>query len=204
VTTPVPANTSLPTIKNPGSPTVGTKMGSDQGRWTGNPTSYQIQWLRCDGSGNNCNATTAYRNTASYTPVAADGGHTLRARWIATNSAGDSAPATSAATAVVTSPAPTNISPPTIKNANTLTVGTKTGADQGRWTGSPTSYQIQWIRCDADGSSNCNPVTPYRTNVGTYRLVQDDAGHTLKVRMIATNSGGDSAPATSAASGVVN
>jgi hypothetical protein len=202
VTQPVPTSTFPPTITNGASPAVGAKMGSNQGRWTGGPTSYQDQWLRCDTGGSNCTAINAYGTVANYKPVPADAGHTLRVRYIATNAAGDSSPATSDPSGVVTQPVPTNISQPSIKNGASPAVGTKLGSDQGAWTGSPTSYQARWLRCDT-GGSNCTTITAY-VNSGTYRPVSADVGHTLRVQYIATNGGGDSTPATSDPSGVVN
>jgi hypothetical protein len=198
---PVSQNQQLPVVKNSASPNVGVKLAASQGRWNRNPTSYQAQWLRCDTGGNNCSAITAYRSSGTYVPVAADSGNTLRARFIATNAGGDSLPATSPASGVVTTAVPTNTSPPTIKNSANPVVSTKLAADQGSWTGAPTSYQVQWLRCDS-GGGNCSTITTFRPS-GTYVPVGADVGHTLKARFIATNSAGDSSPATSAASGVV-
>jgi hypothetical protein len=199
---PVSQNMSVPTIKNPSSPSVGAKMGANEGRWNRNPTSYQAQWLRCDTGGNSCTTITAYRNTGNYTPVAADNGSTLRVNLIADNAGGDSLPARSAASGVVTTQVPTGTSLPTIKNGASPTVGVTLGADQGKWTGAPTSYQNQFLRCDS-GGSNCTAITAYRTTTGNYKPQLADLGHTLRVRFIATNGGGDSTPAESAATGVV-
>ena len=202
VIAPPPTNVSPPTIKNAANPVVGIKLAADQGHWTGNPTSYQAQWLRCDSSGSNCSTITAFRPSGTYVPASADVGHTLKARFIATNSAGDSAPATSAATGVVTTGVPTNTQLPIVKNSASPTVGVKLAGDQGRWTGDPTSYQAQWLRCDTSGN-NCSAITAFRSS-GTYVPVGADSGNTLRVRFIATNPAGGSAPATSNPSGVVN
>jgi hypothetical protein len=96
----VPVVLRLPTVRT-GSPQVGVKTGAQQGTWKYQPTSYQFQWLACDAVGNNCSTITAQRPTSSYRPTAADAGHTLRVTVIAQNASGDSAPATSAATNVV-------------------------------------------------------------------------------------------------------
>src|SRR5581483_12504886 len=70
------------------------------------------------------------------------------------------------------------------------------------WNGGPTSYVAQWVRCDADGTSDCNPITAYRDS-SVYTPVVADAGHTLRVRWIAHNAAGDSNAAESAPTGVV-
>jgi hypothetical protein len=206
VAQPVPTNTSPPSIKNGASPAVGTKLSTEAGGWTGSPTSYKVQWVRCDADGvSNCTSATPYRvGVGTYVPVAADAGHTLRVNYIATNAGGDSNPATSAASGVVSQAVPTNTSPPRINNATSPAVGTKLTTEAGSWTGSPTSYKVQWLHCDADGVSNCVAVTAYRMGVGTYTPQSADSGHTLRVNFIATNAAGDSAPATSVASGVVS
>lgn len=79
------------------------------------------------------------------------------------------------------------------------TLTTRTAA---KWTNEPTSYNRQWVRCDADGSSNCADIAA--RVFSTYTPGAADVGKTLKVRVVAHNSFGDSAPATSVASGVVS
>jgi hypothetical protein len=98
---------------------------------------------------------------------------------------------------------PSVIDPPRVKTANPQ-VGVKAGSYRGGWTGAPTSYRVQWIRCDADGVSNCSDITAYNSSSGTYTPTIADVGHTLRVRVIATNATGDSLPALSAPSGVVS
>ena len=97
---------------------------------------------------------------------------------------------------------PSVIDPPFVKTA-TPSVGVKAGSYRGAWTGDPTSYRVQWVRCDADGTSNCSDITAYNSNSGAYTPTIADVGHTLRVRVIATNATGDSSPALSSPSGVV-
>jgi len=102
----------------------------------------------------------------------------------------------------VTRTAPTLIQAPSVKRASSPTVGVALAAYRGQWTGAPDSYSYQWIRCDADGTSNCSDISG-RTRY-TYTPVSDDVGHTLRVRVVASNTAGDGAPATSAPTGVVS
>jgi hypothetical protein len=136
----------------------------------------------------------------TYTPTAADVGHTLKVRVIATNGAGDSSPATSAPSGVVAQTVPQNNALPRIQNATSPTVGAKLGINRGSWSPDPTSYAIQFLRCEADGT-NCAAISG--ADQGTYTPSGADVGHTLRVRVIASNGAGDSSPATSAPTGVV-
>src|SRR5439155_818134 len=90
---------------------------------------------------------------------------------------------------------------PQIKRSANPVVGTKLGSYVGQWTDTPSSFSRQWIRCDADGTSNCTDI-PGKTGT-TYIPVLVDAGHTLRFRVIAHGAAGDSLPATSAPSGVI-
>jgi hypothetical protein len=98
----VPENVTLPSVKP--DPVRGVKVGATKGRWTNHPNGYSYQWRRCDTAGHDCVAVTAFRSTATYRPTSGDVGHTLRVDVIATDSSGDSAPATSAPSAIVTEP----------------------------------------------------------------------------------------------------
>lgn len=55
---------------------VGTKVTAKGGLWTMKPKSLTYMWLSCNANGRIC-TTIAGATTASYTPVAADAGHTL-------------------------------------------------------------------------------------------------------------------------------
>jgi hypothetical protein len=71
------------------------------GTWEGSPTRLDIQWLRCDATGNNCQAIEGSFDQQSYTLTHADAGSTIRAQETASNAEGSGAPVESAATAVV-------------------------------------------------------------------------------------------------------
>ena len=88
--------------------------------------------------------------------------------------------------------APVNTAAPKI--TGTAMDGQTLSADNGTWTGSsPLTYKFQWRRCDAQGNG-CSNISG--ADSSTYQLKSTDVGHTVRVRVTATNSGG----ATSASS----
>jgi hypothetical protein len=91
-----------------------------------------------------------------------------------------------------TAAAPVNTVPPAI--SGTPTVGQTLTASNGTWLNSPTSYAYQWLRCNGGGNSCVNVANGTQQ---TYTLVGADAGHTMRVRVTATNADG-SASAQSA------
>jgi len=184
----------------------GQTLTTTNGSFSGTtPMTFQYRWLRCDttGGGNNginCD-TIAGETRNSYVLSAADVGHTIRSRVIATNADG-SASANSDKTGVVQASAtagpPSRNEPPTISGTpqekQTLT------ASNGTWTGAqPQTYTYQWRRCDANGGS-CADISGATKQ--TYVLTTADIGHTMRVVVTAHNSLGD-ASATSAPTGVV-
>lgn len=92
--------------------------------------------------------------------------------------------------------APINIDPPTI--TGTTRVGEVLTAHNGTWQNSPTDFAYRWLRCNAVGGS-CVLLS---ANGQTFRLHAVDAGHTLRVRVTASNADGAS-EARSDASDVV-
>jgi len=98
---------------------------------------------------------------------------------------------------VASAAAPVNTAPPTI--SGTTTVGQTLTASNGTWSNSPTGFAYQWLRCNG-GGNNCAAVA--NGTQQTYTLVGADAGHTLRVKVTATNADG-SASAQSAQTAVV-
>jgi hypothetical protein len=93
-----PRNTAPPTIS--GTPQVDETLRASQGTWTGTqPITFSFQWLRCNGSGENCVTLTGFTDDA-YVVRDADVDRTLRVRVTARNSDGQ-ASRLSAPTAVV-------------------------------------------------------------------------------------------------------
>ena len=87
---------------------------------------------------------------------------------------------------------PTNSAVPTI--SGTAMAGQTLTATTGTWTQNPTSFTYQWKRAGG--------AIPGAT-ASTYVPVTGDIGNTLTVSVVAKNSGGSSAPATSAATATV-
>ena len=190
-----PQNTSPPKIS--GEPRQGQKLSGDRGDWSGKVADYDDSWLRCNKNGGSCSTINgaAGRN---YVLTGADVGKTIRFRVEAKNTSG-STTATSVPTAVIASSAkaPANKSAPTI--SGTAAVGQVVTMSTGKWKNSPTAYQYQWLRCDQNGGS-CIAIAGA---VGpTWRVQPASAGHTIRGRVTASNSGG-SAQATSAPTRVV-
>src|SRR5438552_8444571 len=84
--------------------------------------------------------------------------------------------------------APVNTAPPTI--SGTPAVGQTLTASEGSWSNNPTSFAYQWLRCNG-GGNNC--VSVANGTQKTYTLVGADAGHTIRVRVTATNADGSNA-----------
>jgi hypothetical protein len=196
-----PVNVGEPSIS--GNPVVGSTLTATQGTWSNSPTSFAYQWVRCPASGglpdgSDCPVITG-ATTTSYVLTTADLGSRIRVRVTATNTDG-SATAASNATELVTAPAvsaPVNTILPAI--TGTAALGQTLTASAGTWTGSPTSFAYQWLRCDAS-SSNC--VTIASATTSSYVPGASDVSSRLRVRVTATNSGG-STTAQSATTAVV-
>ena len=187
-----PTNTSAPTVT--GSPEVGMQVAADVGAWTALPTDYAYQWLRCDAADGSC-ANISGATADVYTPVTADDSSTLEVSITATNAMGTSGTVTSTpSNAVIALPA--NVAPPTI--AGSAVQGQSLNASPGSWTGSPTSYRYQWLRCS---SGSCTAETG--ATASTYVVAHADVGSQIEVTVTALNGLGSSAAAISAATAAV-
>jgi hypothetical protein len=157
-------------------------LTATQGSWTQFPTGYAYQWLRCGANATGCQAIAGATST-TYATVAADDGSTLEIRVSATNSRGT--------TAAVSKPTSTVVGMPAITKAPRITgrakIGRQLTAGPGSWTGPPTSYRYQWLRCNAHGGS-CVHIS--RATHRKYRLTKRDARHRLRVVITAVNAAG--------------
>jgi len=185
-----PVNQTPPTID--GTAQEDETLFADPGTWSDDPTDYRYQWRRCDeGPPLSCDDIPGATDSW-YTAVADDVGYVLEVRVVATDPAGDSAPADSDPTDEVIPALSENLSPPTI--SGTAQEGQTLTADPGEWSNDPFFYSYQWFTCDPD-FNDC-PDMP-GANDSTYVVQAADAGRYIGVEVIATNEGGDSYPADS-------
>lgn len=191
----IPVNLDLPTLT--GIPAPGQTLSASAGEWSNSPTSYAYQWEQCDLVGENC-TTIAGASAPSYTLTDGQVGDTIRVEVIASNAGGSSPPAVSDPSGIVLPLAPANVAPPVL--AGLTIVGQTITASAGTWTNAPTSYSYEWEQCTADGTG-CT-MLPTETSP-SYTLTIDDIGHTIRVEVIAANSGGASSPASSAATAII-
>lgn len=192
-----PQNTSAPTIS--GDPRAGQTLTASPGSWSGTtPITYTYQWFRCGANLDNC-AALAGASGNTYTVQSDDVGKRLLVQVTATNADGSgTAEASTATVAPAGGNAPQNTAKPKI--SGTAREGEKLAADTGTWTGTaPITYAHQWQRCDIRGAA-CTDIGG--ANASDYTATAADVGHTLRVRVTATNSAG-SAAATSDATAVI-
>jgi hypothetical protein len=191
-----PKNTAEPTIS--GTARTGATLSATRGSWSGSPTSYAYQWVRCDSDGgepdgSDC-ASVGGATTSKYVLASADVGRRMRVRVTATNADGSATAASNATAVVVSANAPVNTRRPTISGK--AEVNEKLRVEPGRWNGSqPITYSYQWLRCDSRGD-NC--VTLPGFDDDNYVLREGDIGKRLRVRVTATNSSGTGTSLTSA------
>ena len=93
---------------------------------------------------------------------------------------------------------PANQSPPTIDAVPQ--VGQIAAADVGIWSGLPSAYAYQWELCDNAGA-NCADIAG--ATGASFTPTAPDTGSTLRVKVVATNGQGSSAPVESAATAVI-
>jgi hypothetical protein len=93
-----PKNTVRPIVS--GTPQVGQTLTTDNGGWTGNPTSFAYQWQRCDVDNVVACLNVVGATAKSYPLHLGDLGYRLRVRVTATNAKGTATTA-SVATAVI-------------------------------------------------------------------------------------------------------
>jgi hypothetical protein len=198
------------TVLAPGqltAPTVGDTMYAQNGPLTVadptygwfNPaaTSVSYRWLRCNGSGTDCNEIPG-ATSRSYTLQTADGTHDLMVRVTGTGS-GYSTELTSAASydvisspAAIGDPIPNPDGGAPLSQAPSLAgdawVGETLAGSVGGWKDPTTDFLRRWVRCEADGTgcTYIQQVASTDPETGsTYVVRAEDLGHTLRMRVTA-------------------
>jgi hypothetical protein len=167
------------------SPEEGRILTSTPGTWTGYPTpGTYIQWAHCDTKPVTLIPGATVK---TYTISSADIWHTLCVIVTARNKAG-STTVSSPPTGLVEPGTPIDRAAPTISGL--AEAGRTLTASPGSWGGSsPMSYAYQWRRCDSAGTG-CFAIRGATSS--TYVLSASDIGHTLSVKVTATNEAGSS------------
>ena len=178
-----PASISPPVLS--GLPAVGGALSSSAGVWNPVASTLAYQWLSCAADGSGC-ASIPGATGSAYVLGAADAGHTLEARVSATDAAGTTAVLSNRSQVVVALPA--SAKAPRIRGR--ARVGKKLSGSQGSWSNAPTTYRYQWLRCNKRGG-HCRSIR--RATHTTYRLTRRDAGHRLRLRVVASNLAGSTA-----------
>jgi hypothetical protein len=180
-----------------GTPTVGSTLSTSPGSWSGTGISFDYQWYRC--SATTCTAV-AGATSAVYTLLPDDLGSLVFDLVTATNRYGSTTAATQRILVLAAPPvppaAPGVLTAPSI--SGTAQAGQSLSSSTGTWSGSPTGYAYQWLRCDSSGGS----CAATGSGSSTYVLGTGDVGHTIRVTVTATNAGG-STPSTASATAVV-
>lgn len=192
---PIPVNTALPAIT--GTLEVASTIACSTGSWTNTPDSFVYRWRRCDQAGAACGDIPG-ASGPTYLVAAADHGYTLRCVVTAYRDGNVSMPATTAATAVITSAPPpvsipVNSSLPTIDDTTPIE-GQTLSALLGVWTNNPTSYTYQWRRCTEAGLG-CVDVAGATSQSVT--LSPNETDRTIRVAVTAHNAAGASSEAVS-------
>ena len=192
--TAAPVNVDAPTIT--GTARQGEALTAQNGTWDNSPADFRYRWLRCNQLGNSCVLLAADGKT--YRVGQADVGHTMRVRVTAVNADGSTNARSEQTDIVASNAAPlNNTSRPTITGE--ARVGQELTANEGTWTGNPTSFAFQWQRCDVDALTCANVVG---ATGRTYGVRIADLGFRMRVEVIARTDN-RSGTATSNATAIV-
>lgn len=188
---PAPVATVAPSVS--GTAREGQTLTASDGTWT-DATSLARVWLRCNASGAACASTG--QTAATYALGAADVDGTLRLA-VTANGTGGISTVQSVATSVVLPLPPANTAVPTL--SGTAGVGETMSVSTGSWdsSGAITGYVYRW-ESSTDGTSDWAVIDG--ATASTYPVRPADGNRYLRAVVVAQNAGGDSSPATTAAS----
>ena len=185
VTAIAPLSRATPQIT--GTVMVGQTLALTAGTWDGSlPLTFTYSWRRCNPPGDLTSCVQIPgATTATYIPVVADIGQTIRVWITGTNPAGSDTAVTNHTFPVVDKPhfAPTASDSPLI--VGTLEVGGILTASIGTFTGdAPIATKQQWQRCNAVGGA-CKDIKGATKQI--YHPTSSDVGSTLRLVVTATN-----------------
>ena len=169
---------------------VGAQLHVTNGVWSPTPTAFTYGWLRCNSSGASC-ASIAGATAATYTPVTADLGFTLRGAVTASGGPALSSEPTQVVKSINAGPLIAGTTTVATVAANmpaitgTPAVGQVLTSTNGTWAGTIPTFTRQWLRCSATGDQ-C--VTIAGATAATYTAVAADRNLRLRVRVTATRS----------------
>jgi prepilin-type N-terminal cleavage/methylation domain-containing protein len=187
-----PQSTALPTVS--GAAVEGQTLTVSNGTWTSSRAiTYSYQWQYSSGGPY---VDVAGETAATYLVKDTDVGLSFRARVTATNSGGATS-AIAGAVGPVTALAPSATTPPSVsgtaRESQTLT------GDKGVWHSAVSvSYSYQWQSSAGAGYSDLAGAASL-----TYAVLQSDVGHTLRLKVTATNSAGATIATSSATTTVL-
>lgn len=169
---------------------VGAQLRVTDGVWSPTPTAFSYGWLRCNALGGSC-VSIGGATAATYTPVAADVGFTLRGAVTASGGPALSTEATQVVKAANLGPVIAGGTTVATVAANmpaitgTLQVGQVLTSTPGTWAGTAVTISRQWLRCSGTGDQ-CVAITG--ATAATYTAVAADRNLRLRVRVTATRS----------------
>ena len=176
--------------RSPASRTHGQTLTATQGTWTGDPTAFTYQWVRCPPTeardGSDCAALPGASTTAIRLVCPEMLDRRIRVR-VTGNDHADGVPdgrLDRDCGRGRARPVRRTLLPPTI--VGSAVVGESLTANPGTWTGTGITFAYPWSRCDPSGP--CLPI-PTAT-ASTYTLVTADSGRTIRVSVTATNTTG--------------
>lgn len=186
--TAAPSSTAPPTIS--GTAVRGRTLTATSGTWSGTtPMTFAFRWLRCDSSGSSCQDISG-ATSSTYVVESSAVGARLRVRVQASNEDGTAAVLSDATAVVTEGTPPTNTAEPRI--SGTATEGQTLSTTSGSWSGSPTAFAYQWVRCGSNGGRSDGSDCAFADGAtsSSYTLSAADVGRRIRVRVSATNAYG--------------
>jgi hypothetical protein len=160
-----------------GAPAIGERLVCGAGSWSGLVSDFKYQWLReglPTGAGG-----------VAYEVTFADAGYRLWCRVTANGGEGSTEAESSNSLQIPggRTEAPRSVAPPQV--TGTPAVEETLTCSSGTWSGNPTTFTYQWVRDPHEAETPIEAATKK-----TYKVTNEDAGHSLACEVTATNSAG--------------